>query len=327
MANNAYVNKVQLANGTVLIDISDTTAAASDVAAGKIFYTAAGVPTTGSAVMDSGGIVSVVDTTDVGGGTIRTISVDEVALISTSITANGTYNAPSTAAFNNVTVNVGSFTANQIAFGGMTGDIVLTESGTIKDAAFQNQTSITSVRGDQVTRINAYAFDGCTSLAYATFPNVNHMYAVYAFRNCTSLITACFPKLGTSPYVKYFDGGTFYGCSSLTTADLNVVTNLSSNTFNGCTHLTTLILRRADGVTAIGNTNSFTNTPFASGGSGGTIYIPKTLYDHLGDGTSSDYKAATNWSTVDGYGTITWAKIEGSYYETHYADGTTIPTS
>lgn len=48
---------------------------------------------------------------------------------------------------------------------------------------------------------------------------------------------------------------------------------------------------------------------------GGTIYIPKVLYDHLGDGTSLDYKAATNWSTVDGYGAITWAKIEGSAYE------------
>ena len=75
------------------------------------------------------------------------------------------------------------------------------------------------------------------------------------------------------------------------------------------------------------NLAAFTGTPFASGGTGGTIYIPKSLYDHLDDGTSSDYKAATNWSTIDGYGTITWAKIEGTYYETHYADGTLIPTS
>ena len=45
MANN----KVQLANGTVLIDITDTTAVASDVAAGKYFYNAAGVKTLGTA--------------------------------------------------------------------------------------------------------------------------------------------------------------------------------------------------------------------------------------------------------------------------------------
>lgn len=48
MANNAYVNKVQLADGTVFIDISDTTAAAGDVAAGRVFYTAAGAPSTGT---------------------------------------------------------------------------------------------------------------------------------------------------------------------------------------------------------------------------------------------------------------------------------------
>ena len=72
------------------------------------------------------------------------------------------------------------------------------------------------------------------------------------------------------------------------------------------------------------NSNILEGTPFASGGAGGTIYIPKSLYDHLGDGTSSDYKAATNWSTYDGYGTITWKKIEDSYYETHYVDDTSI---
>lgn len=57
------------------------------------------------------------------------------------------------------------------------------------------------------------------------------------------------------------------------------------------------------------------NLAFKSGGTGGTIYIPKVLYDHLGDGTANDYKAATNWSTVDARGTITWAQIEGSEYE------------
>lgn len=63
---NTTVNKVVLGSET-LIDLTDTTATASDVASGKVFYTASGAKATGTA---SGGITPT--------GTI-------------SITANGTY--------------------------------------------------------------------------------------------------------------------------------------------------------------------------------------------------------------------------------------------
>jgi hypothetical protein len=45
---NQYVNKVVLADGTSLIDISDATATASDVAAGKYFYLATGEKAVGT---------------------------------------------------------------------------------------------------------------------------------------------------------------------------------------------------------------------------------------------------------------------------------------
>lgn len=48
MANN----KVQLANGTVLMDVTDTTALASTVKSGDIFYNAAGVRQTGTLIVD-----------------------------------------------------------------------------------------------------------------------------------------------------------------------------------------------------------------------------------------------------------------------------------
>lgn len=57
MANNQYVNKVGLADGTLLIDVSVDTAIASDVAYGKYFHLASGQRVQGTNTFDS-------DTTD-----------------------------------------------------------------------------------------------------------------------------------------------------------------------------------------------------------------------------------------------------------------------
>ena len=57
MANNEYVNKVVLAGGNTLIDLTSDTAVASDVASGKYFHLASGQRVQGSSTKDS-------DTTD-----------------------------------------------------------------------------------------------------------------------------------------------------------------------------------------------------------------------------------------------------------------------
>lgn len=51
MASNPYVNKVELADGTTLFDISDTTATSEDVLNGKYFYAASGAKSQGSAMI------------------------------------------------------------------------------------------------------------------------------------------------------------------------------------------------------------------------------------------------------------------------------------
>ena len=64
MANNPYVNKVEY-GGQTIIDISGTTAVASDVAQGKIFFTASGAQATGTAT-SGGGALSIAVTAPTG---------------------------------------------------------------------------------------------------------------------------------------------------------------------------------------------------------------------------------------------------------------------
>lgn len=188
---------------------------------------------------------------------------------------------------------------------------------TVANWCFMQCTHLTTVNVQNLPAVGQYMFQGCSSLQKAFYPNSK--IKDNAFENCSSLTTAVFGSVGTS-------WKQCANCTSLTAAEIGTATRVT-NTFEGCSNLETVILRQATSVIPMYNVDVFKNTPFKSGGTGGTIYIPKVLYDHLGDGSSLDYKAATNWSTIDGYGTITWAQIEGSQYENYYADGTPIPTT
>ena len=172
---------------------------------------------------------------------------------------------------------------------------------------------ITTTNFPLITNVSTSMFQDCSKIAKVFLPGAN--VGQQAFAGCTSLKTAVFKSFSYS--------GNFSNCSALEAADQTGGGNVAAYAFSNCGALTTLVLRSST-LRALSNTNAFNGTPFKSGGAGGTIYIHKALYDHLGDGSALDYKAATNWSTVDGYGTITWAQIEGSIYETQYADGTPI---
>lgn len=183
---------------------------------------------------------------------------------------------------------------------------------------FAGRTGITSISMPLLQTIPGQMFFNATgptsiNLPIAQIASVTQQ----AFSGCTNLQGLVLPSATNPPYASYF-----YGCSNLEYIDLKVTGFMQNQTFTNDAKLETIILRHTS-VVSLGHTNSFNGTPFASGGTGGHIYIPKALYDALGTGTN-DYKAASNWSTINGYGTITWHAIEGSYYETHYADGTVI---
>ena len=91
--------------------------------------------------------------------------------------------------------------------------------------------------------------------------------------------------------------------------------SFGGNSFVNTATLDTFIIR-ADSVMPLGNINNFDGTCFASGKSGGTLYVPSSL--------KSSYESATNWSTILGYANNQIKAIEGSIYETQYADGTPI---
>ena len=295
----------------------------------------------------------IVDTTDSHGGIIREITTGQDVV---SLQAQKTITPTSTSqtvipdtgydGFESVVFQGGFYSADEIATKtDLSGAVVLNGTSIAQDG-LKNKTLMTSLSSTTVTTMGRAACMGCTGLTSIYFPNLSTgafelfyncsgLTIIHAddlksltymsqslFQGCTSLTTIVMPKVYGGGYRIVYD------CSALTTIDVgkraSTGGNFQAGAFSGAINLTTLILRRLT-VMAIGNVSAFDGTPFASGGTGGTIYIPEELYNHLGDGTGYDYKAATNWSTIDGYGTITWAKIEGSQYENYYADGTAIP--
>ena len=84
------------------------------------------------------------------------------------------------------------------------------------------------------------------------------------------------------------------------------VATLGNNAFYGCSALNVLILRQTNEVVVI-TSSTFTNTPFASGNAGGTLYVPNSMI--------SSYQSASNWSTILGYANNSIVKLEDSPYE------------
>lgn len=108
----------------------------------------------------------------------------------------------------------------------------------------------------------------------------------------------------------------FDSCLNLKTVDMLFdATGIGTYLFTRCTSLKTVIIRDTKRV-SLSQMSAFTNTPFASGGSGGTLYVKQSLI--------SSYQSETNWSTLLSYENNQILPIEGSIYDGYYADGTPI---
>lgn len=162
---------------------------------------------------------------------------------------------------------------------------------------------------DITTLPDTYAFAYIKSLETLKLPNLISAQE-YMIRN-TAIRYAVFPK-----YTRNLGWRVFSNVSTLLAVDIiGSTSGLLTECFRDDTNLTTLILR-GNTLTSLGNITAFNNTPFASGKAGGTLYVPQALI--------SSYQSATNWSTILGYSTNSIQAIEGSIYETQYADGTVI---
>lgn len=175
---------------------------------------------------------------------------------------------------------------------------------------FKNCTSLASVDLPKLSSPIDNMFEGCRSLTTIKLPAATTIASNMAI-NCTGLKTAVFPAINGIVYATAFNG-----CSMLEAVDLFKPSFSRTQSFKNCTSLTSLIIRRTDAVSSLGNINNFDGTPFASEGTGGTLYVPNSMI--------SSYQSATNWSTILGYANNQIKKIEGTIYETQYADGTPI---
>lgn len=270
-----------------------------------------------------------------------------------TITENGTTTEDVTNyAAIQIAVNVPSgFSGDDIAYGvrngsvvtraGISGDIELS-CKTLVPFAFAG-TAITSINAPNVTGVINFNTGGgnyggrqfmdCKSLKTAIFPALESVGDCF-FEKCSALENVTLSKLKTagswlitgSTALKYLVLPAFTGtltraiqsCTALKVVDLYAPTNVASAnalTFNGDSSLDTLIIRGAS-VSALGNINAFNGTCFASGKTGGTLYVPQAMV--------ASYQSATNWSTILGYDNNQILPIEGSIYETQYADGTPI---
>lgn len=165
-----------------------------------------------------------------------------------------------------------------------------------------------------VTSIGQYSFASCKNISTFTATGAITTFGTYTFVGASAdhkmtVREIHLPNLGTSIALNLNFGSTTAAnaCQQLEIVDIGKAKSIAANTFANCYKLSTLIMRRTS-VTTCANVSAFLNTPLRGYSSRtATIYVPESLID--------SYKAASVWTTINGYGYVTWKKLEGSIYE------------
>lgn len=205
----------------------------------------------------------------------------------------------------------GGYSLDDIASGAEpSGVFDITGVNFVRDYAFYKYPNITEVKG-KTSILTSYCFTGCIGIEKIHVELTGNTGGSNYFNGCTKLKTAVFLQNIT------YNGAysIFNGCTSLEVADL-MAHQLGSNFFYNNQKLNTLILRNTSARTAFAGDPKFSMTQFKESGTGGTLYVPQSMI--------SVYEADNDWNTLLSYSNNQILPIEGSIYETQYADGTPI---
>lgn len=198
----------QTGGGTAsFTDVTDTTATASDVAQGKVFYAADGNQTVGTA---SGGSDEDFKALIERSGT--TISLPD-GLQKIGDYAFAEYNSLESLELPASVWSIGRY-------------------------SFWQDSALKSITLDGVLEIGTNAFDGCSSLELDALPSGVRSIGDSAFRDCVKLQLSEIPA-----NVKAIQSDAFYNCEAITVSELHEgVVMIDIGGFDGCTSLTSMTL-------------------------------------------------------------------------------------